>query len=82
MQDEVFKTEGKNNNEISKIYNLYNNLTKEEKEKLENDYIKSAKRRNDEKKKFIDFENFLFRQKKVYKPHTKGRTRQMEIEDE
>ena len=51
-------------------------------EKLENDYIKSAKRRNDEKKKFIDFENFLFRQKKVYKPHTKGRRRQMEIEDE
>lgn len=80
--EEVFKTEGKNNNEISKIYNLYNNLTKEEKEKLENDYIKSAKRRNDEKKKFIDFENFLFRQKKVAKPHTKGRRRQMEIEDE
>lgn len=64
----VFEREGKNNSEIQEIYKTFKNLPKEKQQYLESKRFKLGKIN---KNSFIEFENYIFYQNAIRKPHDK-----------
>ena len=70
----VFEREGKQNEEIMKIFEIFKNLPKEKQKKLESMTFKLGKI---SKNTTIDLENYIFSQDIISKPHNKHKKYRM-----